>query len=121
MVDEKSPHPWKVLENEILKEVGSLDVFHTNLVLLESLCFNLYQLPIFYKEIITLWQKFCDVPCEDAKLTSSQYLWYNKYVVKENKPFILQELLGKGIKYLCSLIGPDGSFKIGKSLNWSSI
>ena len=31
--------------------------------------------------------------------------------MKENKPFILQELLGKSIKYLCDLKGPDGYFK----------
>ena len=30
---------------------------------------------------------------------------------EENKPFILQELLGKGIKYFCDLIGPDRYFK----------
>ena len=105
-----------MLANEILKEVGGLEVFHTNLALPESLCSNLYQLPLFYRELITLWQKFSDVPCEDIKFTLSQYLWYNKYVLKENKPFILQELLGKDIKYLCDLIGPDGYFK-----NWEVI
>ena len=84
-----------MLANEILEEVGGLDVFHTNLALADSLCSHLYQLPLFYKELTTLWQKFSDVPCEDAKLTLSQYLWYNKYVLKENKPFILQELLAK--------------------------
>ena len=55
--------------NEILKEVGSLDVFHTSLALPESLYCNSYQLPLFYKELITLWQKFSDVLCDDAKLT----------------------------------------------------
>ena len=91
----KNPHPWKVLATEILKVVGSLDVFHTNLALPESLIVNLYQLPLFYRELITLWQKFYDVPCEDAKLALSQYLRYNKQVWKETKPFIIQELLGK--------------------------
>ena len=95
----KNPHPWNVLADEILKEVGGLYVFHTNLALPESLCFNLYQLPLFYRELIALLQTFSDVPCEDAKLTLSQYLWYNRSVLKENKLFIIQELLGKGIKY----------------------
>ena len=76
----------------------------------------MYQLPLFYKELITLWQKFSDAPCDDAKLILSQYLWYNKYVLKENKSFILPVFLGRGIKYLCSLIGPDGYFK-----NWGVI
>ena len=116
MVDEKNPRPWKVLANEILKDVGGLDILHTNLALPESLCSNLYQLPLFYRELITLWQKISAVPCESTKLTLSQYLWYNRYVLKENKPFILQELLGKGIKYLCNLIGPDGYFK-----NWEKV
>ena len=56
------------------------------------------------------------MPCEDAKLILSQYLWYNN-VLKKNKPFILQEFMGRGIKYLCNLIGPCGYFKIGKSFN----
>ena len=113
MMDENNPHPWKVLANEILKEIGCLDVFHTNLALPESLYSNSYQLPLFYKELITLWQKFSDVPCDDAELILSQYLWYNKYVLKENKPFILPVFLGRGIKCFCNLIGPDGYFK-----NW---
>ena len=50
------------------------------------------------------------------KLIQSQYLWYNKYVLKENKPFILLVFLGRGKKYLCNLIGPDGYFK-----NWEVI
>ena len=101
-----------MLANEILKETGGLDVFHTNLALPESLSSNSYQLQLFYKELITLWQKFSDVPCEDAKLILCQYLWYNK----ENKPFILQEFLGRGIKYLCNLLEPDGHSK-----NWDII
>ena len=116
MTDEKIPHPWKVLANEILREIGGLDVFHTNLALPESLYSDSYQLSLFYKELITLWQKFSDVPCEDARLILSQYLWYNKYVLKENKLFILQEFLGRCIKYLCNLIRPDGYFK-----NWEVI
>ena len=116
MTDEKNPHPRKVLPNEILIEIGGLDVFHTNLALPENLYSNSFQLPLFYKELITLWQKFSDVLCDDAKLILSQYLWYNKYVVKENKPFILPVFLGRGIKYLCNLIGPDGYFK-----NWEVI
>ena len=116
MMDGNNPHPWKVLANEILKEIGGLDVFHTNLALPESLYSNSYQLPLFNKELITLWQKFSDVPCDDAKLILSQYLWYNRYVLKENKPFILPVFLGRGIKYLCNLIGPDGYFK-----NWEVI
>ena len=116
MMDEKNPHPWKVLANEILKEIGGLYVSHTNLALPESLYSNSYQLALIYKEQITLWQKFSYVPCDDAKLILSQYLWYKKYVMKENKPFILPVFLARGIKYLCNLIGPDGYFK-----NWEVI
>ena len=111
MMDEKNPHPWKVLANEILKEIGGLYTIQTNLALPGILYSNSYQLPLFYKELITLWQKFSDVPCDDAKLILSQYLWYNKYVLKENKPFILPVFLDRGIKYLCNLIRPDGYFK----------
>ena len=71
MMDENNPHPWKVLANEILKEIGGLDVFHTNLALSESLYSNSYQLPLFYKELITSWQKFSDVPCDDATIGRS--------------------------------------------------
>ena len=116
MMDQKNPHPWRALANEILKEIGDLGVFHTNLALPESLYSNSYQLALFYKEVTTLWQKFSDVPCDDAKLILSQYLWYNKYVLKENKPFILPVFLGRRIKYLCNLVGRDGHFR-----NWEVI
>ena len=105
-----------MLANEILEEIGGLDVFHTNLALPKSLYSDSYQLPLFCKELITLWQKFSAVPCDDAKLILSQFLWHNKYVLKENKLFILSVFLGNGIKYLCNLIGPDGCFK-----NWEVI
>ena len=96
--------------NEILKEIGGLDVFHTNLALPVSLYSNSYELPLFCKELITFLQKFSDVPCDDAKLILSQYLWHNRYFLKENKPFILPVFLGRGIKYLCNFTGPDGCF-----------
>ena len=67
-----------MLANEILKEIGGLNVFHTNLALPESLRSNLYQLPLFYREPITCGKKNLDVPCDDAKLTFSRYLLYNK-------------------------------------------
>ena len=49
-------HPWKVVANQLLFQVGDDAIFHTNLYLSDNFKQEVSKLPLFYKELINVWE-----------------------------------------------------------------
>ena len=49
-------HPWKVVD-QLLSQVGSDAIFRTNLCLSDNFKKQANKLPLFYKELINVWEK----------------------------------------------------------------
>ena len=54
-------HPWKVLANHLLSEVGGEIIFHANLSLSEKFRQRMIDLSLFYKELVLAGKDFPSV------------------------------------------------------------
>ena len=61
LLDKSNFHPWKVIDNEILRPVGGCDIFHTNLSLSSETRKEIQNLPSYYKDLINLFTKFANI------------------------------------------------------------
>ena len=73
-------HPWKVTANQLLSQVGGDTIFHTNLCPSNNLKQQLNELPLFYKELINLWEKMSESENMNGNDILAQSLWNNKFV-----------------------------------------
>ena len=58
MLDTKNFHPWVAVADNILKRVGSVNVFQSNLSVAPSRLNSFKRIPVFYKELIDVWKTF---------------------------------------------------------------
>ena len=56
MLDKSNFQPWIAVANKILKPLGGIDTFHTNLQLSHKSQSVLKIIPEFYKDLIGIWQ-----------------------------------------------------------------
>ena len=54
-------HPWKVVANLLLSQVGGDAIFHTNWRLSDNFKQQANKLPLFYKELINVWEKMSNL------------------------------------------------------------
>ena len=71
-------HSWKVVAN--LSQVGGDAVFHTNLCLSDNFKQQTNKLPLFYKELISVWEKMSKFENMNGNAILAESLWNNKFV-----------------------------------------
>ena len=80
--------------------------FHQNLDLTPELP---NALPSFYKNLLSHWcENFSHYPDSKGE-TSSEYIWYNKYIRIAGKPVFFRALTERGIKHTSDLFFENGS------------
>ena len=55
-LDENNFHPWIAVAQEILQDLGGQKIFCTSLSMEETKKRSVQKLPLFYKELIKMWQ-----------------------------------------------------------------
>ena len=73
-------HPWKVVANQLLSQVGGDAIFHTNLCLSDNFKQQANKLPLFYKELINVWEKMSKFENMNGNDILAQSLWNNKFL-----------------------------------------
>ena len=109
-------HPWKVVANQLLSQVEGVAIFHTNLCLSDNFKQQTNKLPLFYKELIIVWEKMSKFENMNSSNILAQSLWNNKFVKVKSKSLYTMSLVRKGIKTVIDLVDIEGSIK-----NWETI
>ena len=78
-------HPWKVLANHLLSEVGGETIFHASLSHSEKFRQRMNDLSLFYKELVLAWEKFSVCKNLTGSQISTQSLWNNKCIKSKSK------------------------------------
>ena len=78
-------HPWKVLANHLLSEVGSETIFHANLSLSEKFRQRMNDLSLFYKELVLAWEPFSVCKNLTGSQIITQSLWNNTFLQSKSK------------------------------------
>ena len=116
MLDKSNFHPWIAVANKILKPLGGIDTFHTNLQLSLEFQSVLKIIPEFYKDLIGMWQLMSHGECHNIEFILSQNLQNNKFIMCNSHSIAYADLLSKGIKTVVDLHNPVGLLE-----SWQSI
>ena len=108
--------PWEVVANQLLPEVGGNTIFHTNLCLSDNFKQQVNKLPLFYKELVNMWEKMSEFENMNGNDILAQSLWNNQFVEVKSKSLYTMFLVRKGIKTVNDLVDIEGSIK-----NWETI
>ena len=60
----KNFHSWKIIPNVLLKDVGGVYLFHSNLALSDACKVKIDNYPEFYKSIVDVWIR---IPATDPQ------------------------------------------------------
>ena len=107
MLDTKNFHPWVGVAENILRKVGGVNVFQSNLSVAPSRLNSFKRIPVFYKELIDVWKTFSGGVVKDVEFILFQSLWNNKFITSKNDT-CSEELYCKEIKYVSDLIDDEG-------------
>ena len=108
MLDTKNFHPWVAVADHILRKVGGVNVFQSNLSVAPSGLNSFKRIPVFYKELIDVWKTFSGGAVKDLEFILSQSLWNNKFITSKNNMLYSEEIYRKEIKYVSYLIDYEG-------------
>ena len=95
-------HDWKVIPLYFINKY-----FGKNFHFLSDLSFDLAvvdSFPEFYKQIFINWSNY---PASNSEVTSciqSNFLWYNKHILTDNKPVYLSPFSNKNVNYINNLL-----------------
>ena len=90
------------------KYFGKNFLFHPNL----SFNLNLADsFPEFYKQILINWSTYFVSTSEVPSCIQSNYLWYNRHLLIDNRPVYLQSRVDKNVNFLDNLLDGSGKFK----------
>ena len=101
---------WKIIPNVLLKDVGGVSLFHSNLALSDARKLKIDNYPEFYKSIVDLWIRISATDPQSEHDIISQTLWNNKYILIKRKPIFFLELYQKGINTINDLIDDERGF-----------
>ena len=107
MPDTKNFQPWVAVADNILRKVGGVNVFQSNLSVAPVRLNSFKRIPVFYKELIDVWKTFSGGVVKDVEFILSQSLWNNKFITSKNDT-CSEELYCKEIKYVSDLIDDEG-------------
>ena len=116
MLNKSNFHPWIAVADKILKPLGRMDTFYTNLQLSLEFQSVLKIIPEFYKDLIGIWPLMSHGECHNIELILLQNLWNNKFITRNNHSIVYADLLSKGIKTVSDLYNPVGLLE-----SWQSI
>ena len=108
MLDKSNFHPWIAVADKILKPLGGIDTFYTNLRLSLGFQSVLKIIPDFYKYLIGIWQLMSHGECHDIEFILSQNLFNNKFITRNSHSIVYADLLSKGIKTVSDLYNSVG-------------
>ena len=108
MLDTKNFHQWVAVADNILRNIGGVNVFQSNLSVAPSRLNSFERIPVFYKHLIDVWKTFSGVALKDVEFILSQSLWNNKFITSKNNTLYSEELYCKEIKYVSDLIDDEG-------------
>ena len=97
---------WVAVADNILRKVGGVNVFQSNLSVAPLNSFK--RIPVFYKEFIDVWKTFSGGVVKDVEFILFQSLWNSKFITSKNNTLYSEELYCKEIKYLSDLIDDEG-------------
>ena len=104
MLDKANSHPW--MANTVLQDLGGVHIFHTNLLIVPKKRECLKNIPIFYKEIISSWERIYMGKSCDLQFILSQSLWDNLKVKVRSKG---KSISNKRLESKSILMGVDFS------------
>ena len=76
----KNYHPWITAADNILRNVGGVNVFQLNLSVAPSRLNSFKRIPVFYKQLINVEKTFSGGVLKDVEFIVSQNLWNNKFI-----------------------------------------
>ena len=103
-------HSWKIIPYVLLKDVGGVSLFYSNLALSDACKLKIDNYPEFYKSIVDLGIK---IPATDPQSEHDiipQTLWNNKYILIKRKPIFFLKFYKKGINTINDLIDDERGF-----------
>ena len=104
MPDTNNFHPWVAVADNILRNVGGVNVFQSNLSMAPSRLNSFKRILVFYKDLIDVWKTFSGGVLKDVEFILSQRLWNNKFITSKNNTLYNEEIYCKEIKYVSDLI-----------------
>ena len=109
-LDENNFHPWIAVAQEILQDQGGQKIFCTNLSTEETKNRSVQKLPLFYKELIKIWQDLSKGEIGELEFVPSENLWNNVFITSKNKPLYSKTLSDKDVNSISDLRGLDENF-----------
>ena len=103
-------HSWKIIPTILLKDVGGVPLFHSNLALSDACKLKIDNYPEFYKSIVHLWIKISPTDPQSEHDILSQTLWNNKYILIKRKLIFFLKFYQKGINTINDLIDDERGF-----------
>ena len=102
-------HDWKIIPLFLInKYFGKNFHFHPNLSFNLSLVDSF---PEFYKQKLINWSNYFASNFEVPSCIQSNFLWYNKHLLIDNRPVYLQSSTGKNVNFPDNLLDDSGNFK----------
>ena len=102
-LDENNFHPWIAVAQEILQDLGKQKIFCTNLSMEEATKRSVQKLPLFYKELIKIWQDLSKGKVEESEFVLLQNLSNNAFITPKNKPLYSKILSDKDVNSISDL------------------
>ena len=84
MLDKSNFYPWIAVVDKILKPLGGIDTFYTNLQLSLEFQSVLKIIPDFYKDLIGIWQLMSHGERHNIEFILSQNLLNNKFIMRNS-------------------------------------
>ena len=112
----KNFQSWKIIPNVLLKDMGGVSLFHSNLALSDACKLKIDNYPEFYRSIVGLWIRISATDPQSEHDILSQALWNNKHIMIKRKAIFFLEFYQKGINTINDLIDDDRGF-----FSWSRL
>ena len=107
-------HDWKVILLFLIKKnFGENFKFHGNVDIPKC---SLNNFPCFYKKILTQQSKYLSFSVSLPSAITSQFLWFNKYIIGDRKCIYFKDFSKKGLNFVGKLFDLEGKLK-----NWTAI
>ena len=109
-------HPWKIIPNKLFSFTGTSSVFCQNFKQSRYCAEQFSSFPKFYQELILFWENVCTEQPKDFQDIINQFIWNNKFILRDGDSIFYPSLHWKGLLYIRDLLDETGSF-----LNWSIV